>query len=214
VNLTIQELIGFEKEIAEIYESGQITGPVHLRNGNEKELIEIFNDVRSFDYVFSTWASHLHALLKGVPPEEIKDSILDGRSITLHFPEHKFYSSAIVGGICPIAVGKAYAINQRKFSSATEGARVFCFIGDMTFLTGIASESIRYSMNHDLPITWVVEDNGVSVGTITEEVWKCHTRERFLLYKNLSGGCKNFDIKYYHFSSDYPHSGTGVFVEF
>ena len=38
MNLTIQELIGFEKEIAEIYESGQITGPVHLRNGNEKEL--------------------------------------------------------------------------------------------------------------------------------------------------------------------------------
>lgn len=212
--MTPQELIDFEKEIAEIYESGQITGPVHLRNGNEKELIEIFKDVKPVDYVFSTWASHLHALLKGVPQQEIKESILDGRSITLHFPEHNFYSSAIVGGTCPIAVGKAHAISQRSVNPHFEGARVFCFIGDMTFFTGVASESIRYSMSHDLPITWVIEDNGVSVGTVTEEVWKRSTRERFLLYKNLSEACKNFDIKYYNFSSDYPHSGTGVFVEF
>ena len=46
--MTPQELIDFEKEIEEIYESGQIRGPVHLRNGNEKELIEIYVEAKSF----------------------------------------------------------------------------------------------------------------------------------------------------------------------
>lgn len=210
--MTPEQLRDFEKEVEEVYEQGKIRAPVHLRNGNEEDLIEIFKEVGDLDWIFSTWASHLHALLHGIPPEKIKESILAGKSITLHFPEYNFYSSAIVGGICPIAVGKAYAISKRKPSPLNP--RVFCFIGDMSFLTGIAGESIRYSMNHDLPITWVIEDNGKSVGTETENVWKCNTREEFLLYNNLSEGCKNFKIKYYRFSSDYPHSGTGVFVEF
>ena len=207
-----ENIIAFEKEVAEIYESGKIKAPVHLRDGNEDQLVEIFKHVKKNDYVFSTWASHLHALLKGIPPKKIKKKILEGKSITLHFPKHNFYSSAIVGGVCPIATGKAWAVKQRKLS--VNQPRVFCFIGDMTFLTGIASECIRYSMNHDLPITWVVEDNGKSVGTLTEETWGGSTREQFVLYKNLSFKCKNFDIMYVPFESSYPHSGTGTFVEF
>ena len=210
--MTPEQLRDFEKEIEEIYEEGKIRGPVHLRNGNEEDLIEIFKEVGDLDCLFSTWASHLHALLHGIPPEKIKESILAGKSITLHFPEHNFYSSAIVGGICPIAVGKAYAISKRK--AAMQYQRVFCFIGDMSFLTGIASESIRYSMNHDLPITWVIEDNGKSVGTITEETWKGSTQEWYQIYRNLSHKCENFKITYYRYNTTYPHSGTGVFVEF
>ena len=104
---TKQSLIDFEADIASIYESGKIKAPVHLRDGNEQELIDLFShlEISKNDYVFSTWASHLHALLKGVPPERVKQDILDGRSITLHYPDHNFFSSAIVGGISPIAAG-------------------------------------------------------------------------------------------------------------
>ena len=69
-------------------------------------------------------------------------------------------------------------------------------------------------MNHDLPITWVVEDNGKSVGTITEETWSGSTQEWYHIYRNLSSECKNFKITYYQYNMTYPHSGTGVFVEF
>ena len=95
----------FETEIASIYERGEIKAPIHLRDGNEEQLIDIFKNINSSDYVFSTWASHIHALLKGVDPARVKKDILEGRSITLNYPDQNFYCSAIVGGVAPIALG-------------------------------------------------------------------------------------------------------------
>ena len=40
---TKQSLIDFEADIASIYESGKIKAPVHLRDGNEQELIDLFS---------------------------------------------------------------------------------------------------------------------------------------------------------------------------
>ena len=92
--LDAKDLIAFEEEIGAIYEDGRISAPVHLRDGNEEALIGIFDDLKisKEDYVYSTWASHLHALLKGIPPERVKQDILEGRSITLHYPDYNFYS--------------------------------------------------------------------------------------------------------------------------
>ena len=148
--LESKELIEFEKEIADIYEAGEIKAPVHLRDGNEDKLVEIFKklNISKEDYVFSTWASHLHALLKGIPKEQVKKDILEGRSITLHYAEHNFYSSAIVGGISPIATGTALALKKQNKTN-----RVYCFLGDMAARTGITHESIVYSISKNLPIT-------------------------------------------------------------
>ena len=206
-----QDLIDFEKSIAEEYETGSIYAPIHLRDGNEDKLIDIFRYITPNDYVFSTWASHLHALLKGVPPELVKSAIRDGNSITLHFPTHRFYTSAIVGGICPIATGVAWGLKQRD-----SRGKVYCFIGDMAVQSGIASESIRYSIAWDLPIIWVIEDNGVSVGTPTKETWGIESSKAML---GLSQSYKeeevsNCQIWYYTYKSSYPHAGTGTFVEF
>ena len=205
------DLINFEKDIADIYESGQITAPVHLRDGNEQILVDIFDNLQiSGDhYVYSTWASHLHALLKGVPPERVKQDILEGRSITLHYPDYNFYSSAIVGGVSPIATGTALALKKQNKLN-----RVFCFLGDMSFRTGISHESIVYAISHDLPITFIVEDNGKSVGTVTEECWgSVSTESLYQIYKVMSADT-NTDLIYYRYEMSYPHSGTGVFVEF
>ena len=161
-----QDLIDFDEDIASIYEQGIIRAPIHLRSGNESQLVDIFKNINVEDYVFSTWASHLHCLLKGVPKEQVKEAILQGRSITLNFPEYNLYSSAIVGGTPSIAVGTAYAIKKEK-----KKGRVYCFLGDMGFHTGIAYESIKYAVGHRLPITFVIEDNGKSVGTPTLNAW-------------------------------------------
>jgi len=84
----------------------------------------------------------------------------------------------------------------------------------MAFRTGISHESIIYSISNDLPITFVVEDNGKSVGTPTEECWgKIPTKTMFEVYDNLSSQTKT-SILYYKYEMSYPHSGTGVFVEF
>jgi pyruvate dehydrogenase E1 component alpha subunit len=61
-NYTKEELIQFEDDIISHWEGGDIRGPIHLSNGNEDELIEVFKKISPTDWVFSTWRSHYHAL--------------------------------------------------------------------------------------------------------------------------------------------------------
>ena len=75
-NWSKQELIDFEDDIISHWENGEITGPIHLSNGNEEELIKIFQKIGVGDWVFSTWRSHYHALLHGVDPKYLKEKIL------------------------------------------------------------------------------------------------------------------------------------------
>jgi pyruvate dehydrogenase E1 component alpha subunit len=137
-------LIQFERKMADHWESGKVRGPIHLSGGNEDQLIEIFKRIKKTDWVFSTWRSHYHALLKGVPSEWLEQEILEGRSITIINKEEKFYSSGIVAGTIPIAVGVAIS-NKRNGINDT----VWCFLGDMTYETGIFMENYKYSKNFD-----------------------------------------------------------------
>ena len=74
--LTPQQLIDFESDIAECFNSAQIKAPVHLYDGNENQIIEIFKKVQPNDWIFCSWRSHYQCLLKGVPPEQLKKDIL------------------------------------------------------------------------------------------------------------------------------------------
>jgi pyruvate dehydrogenase E1 component alpha subunit len=189
-------LIQFERKMADHWESGKVRGPIHLSGGNEDQLIEIFKRVKKSDWVFSTWRSHYHALLKGVPSEWLEQEILEGRSITIINKEEKFYSSGIVGGIIPIAVGVAIS-NKRNGNDDV----VWCFVGDMTYETGTFMENYKYAKNFDLPIKFVVEDNGVSTNTPTIETWNKKSE--------IPG-----DIIWYEYEKQWPHYGTGKWVIF
>ena len=80
VPFTKEDLIKFEEKIVSLWEDGQIRAPVHLSNGNEDELIEIFSRIDYSDYVFSTWRSHYHALLHGISPTWIEYQILQNKT--------------------------------------------------------------------------------------------------------------------------------------
>ena len=197
-----KDLILFEEEIATLFNSGKIRAPVHLYKGNEEKIINVFENIRKNDWVFCSWRSHYQCLLKGVPVKEVKKEILAGRSISLCFPKYKIFSSALVGGVLPIAVGTAMSIKYKK----EKDYKVYCFMGEMTAETGIAYESIKYSRNFKLPIHFIVEDNEKSVCTDTREVWN---------QKKLSFEKKNDEyITYYKYKNTYPHAGAGVRVQF
>jgi len=196
-NWSVQDLIDFENDIISHWESGEIRGPIHLSNGNEKELIKIFNKIGIDDWVFSTWRSHYHALLHGVEPDVLKQKILDGKSITIVDKDSKFYSSAIVTGTLPIALGVAKSL---KLKGSDE--KVWVFLGDMAFETGIFYEVHKYARNYDLPLYFVMEDNGVSTNTPTLDTWNGIQREL------------PEDVIYYKYESKYPHYGTGKWVVF
>lgn len=199
--MTAEDLIAFEEDIAQLFNTAQVRAPVHLYFGNEAEMIAVFRDVRPDDWVMCSWRSHYQCLLKGVPPETLREAILDGRSIALCFPEYRVYSSAIVGGILPIALGVALGIQR---SGGSE--RVHCFLGEMTSEIGMASSCIKYADAHDLPIRFIIEDNQKSVCTDTRETWA--------LQKLTHEDSPNPRIVYYRYASKYPHAGAGVRVQF
>ena len=93
-------------------------------------------------------------------------------------------------------MGTAMAIKRKA-----ENKRVWCFIGDMTFETGVFHESHKYAKNYDLPLQFVVEDNNLSVHTPTDVAWR---------FKQQVPD----DIIYYKYENGYPHHGTGAWVNF
>ena len=197
-----RELIAFEDEIASLFNDGKIKAPIHLYHGNEENLINIFKKIKKQDWVFCSWRSHYQCLLKGVPSKDVKSEILAGRSISLCFPEFKIYSSGLVGGSIPIAVGTALSIKLKNDTKT----KVYCFLGEMTAETGIAHECIKYSRNFKLPIHFVIEDNSKSVCTDTREAWK----QKKLTFEEINDEY----VTYYRYKSKYPHAGAGKRIQF
>ena len=191
-----QQLIDFEKRIQKVYEAGKIKAPVHLSGNNEDQLIEIFKKIDKDDWVFSSWRNHYHALLHGFDPEKLFNLIVEGRSMGINSLEDRFYSSSIVGGSLPIALGVAQSIKLKK-----QETKVWCFIGDMTFETGTFHECYKYSRNFDLPIEFVVEDNNMSTNTPTDLTWSKKS--------DIPD-----DVHYYEYKRNFPHHGTGNWVLF
>lgn len=193
-------LRAFEARVAAAFDRGEVAGPVHLSDGNEQQLIDYFASAyHPGDWVFGSWRSHYHCLLASVPEDTLFDAIRAGRSISLCFPEHRVLCSAIVAGHVPIAVGVAWGLRRRSLP------RVHCFVGDMAAETGTFYEAQKYAENHDLPITFIVEDNHLSVCTPTRETWGTLT--------DFSDAPNNI-YRYGYDGARWPHSGSGQRTNF
>jgi pyruvate dehydrogenase E1 component alpha subunit len=208
--VTKQDLINFEKDIGDIFNQGNIKAPIHLYSGNEDDIIEVFKDIDiENDWVCCTWRNHYQGLLKGIPKDILKQNILKGKSMVATIPDYKFICSSIVGGIPPIATGIAYSIKLQNKSN-----KVWCWVGDMSAETGSFHEAYKFAVNHDLPITFIVEDNKKSVCTPTEIVWGRNLP--YFIQSSYNGGVlKQKKLYYYQYNNNkYPHAGAGVRVQF
>ena len=163
---SVDELVTFEDEIGDLYLANKLPFLFHLSGGNEKELISIFENINENDYVISNHRNHYHALLHGIPPEIVKDRILNGQSMFIYDRSRNFFCSAIIGGTPAIAAGIAWAL-KRKGSKQ----KVWCFVGDGTEDNGHLYEAIRYVDGWDLPCTFVIENNDRSVEASNSERW-------------------------------------------
>jgi pyruvate dehydrogenase E1 component alpha subunit len=203
-----QELIDFETEIGNRFNNKEIRAPIHLYDGNEEQIIQVFEkiDVKK-DWVCCTWRNHYQALLKGIPQDVLRERILAGKSMVMNLPEYKFICSSIVGGIPSIATGLALAAKLKG-----TGEHVWCWTGDMSSETGAWSEAYRYAVAQDLPITFVVEDNELSVLTPTHEMWGS---KRWYLPEAVGDYHEGSHLIYYKYhNGKYPHAGAGVRVQF
>jgi pyruvate dehydrogenase E1 component alpha subunit len=212
-----QALIEFETQIGDMFNNKQIKAPIHLYYGNEEKMIKVFEAInKESDWVCCTWRNHYQALLKGVTPERLTEEIVKGKSMIMNLPEHRFICSSIVGGIPSIATGLALG---EKLAGTNN--HVWCWNGDMSAETGAFHEAYKYARTQKLPVTFIVESNGLSVTTPTEEVWNreipyyidsdydfqaCMVEDVIYTQPNL--------IYYQYTNTKYPHAGAGQRVQF
>ena len=194
---TPDALRSFVDKMADHHDAGRLPFALHLPGGNEQQLIDIFSNINEGDYVLSTHRNWYHALLHGLPPEEVEEKILNAHSMFMFDRKRNFYVSAIIGGPVAIAVGIAWAL-KRKGSNQ----KVWCFLGDGTEDTGHFAEAVRYVDGFDLPCTFVIEDDGMAVEAPKERRW---------------GTNKDIDwpscVIRYHYTKTRPHIRTGNFAD-
>jgi len=188
------ELISFEKKISDHWENGDLPFLIHLSGGNEDFLIELFKEFKQGDWVFSTHRNHHHALLAGIEPQNLEAKILAGNSMFVFSKNHNFLTSSILAGTCCIAAGVAWALKEEKSEN-----KVWCFLGDGAEEQGHFYEAVMMVESHNLPCTFVIEDNDRSVDTTLEE--RSPSKFRFTLPNCV---LRN------KYQPTYPHAGNGT----
>lgn len=191
---TKERLIAFEGRIRDLYDSGELPFLTHLAGGNEDQLIKIFQGIAPDDWIFASHRCHYHALLSGIPEAQVEAAIRNGKSMFIYDAEKHFCVSAVLGGTCAIAVGVALALKKECSPN-----RVWCFLGDGAEENGKLHEAAIYAEGHELPVTFIVEDNGKQVDTT-----KMERRGNDVSGLEIIFGC----VRRYHYRPTYPHAGS------
>lgn len=157
-----ETLIATEVRLVKHWEEGSINSLTHFSLSDdgfhEAWLSDFYREnVHEGDWIFAGHRCHYHALLSGAyTPDQLIARVLAGHSMSCH--GHRFLTSAIVGGICGLACGTALA-----------GHRTWAFVGDGCEDSGAFYEAVLFAHGRDLPVTFVIEDNGSSCGVTQEQ---------------------------------------------
>lgn len=145
----------------------EIFCPVHLCLGQEGVPAALHEVIRPEDWLFSSHRAHGHYMAKGGDMDSLWDEIMGletgingGFSGSQEFSDvnRRFHCSAIVGGLIGVATGAAMAMKQDG-----SDAIVVCVFGDAAVEQGVAWESFNYAALHQLPISYICENNGLSI---------------------------------------------------
>ena len=167
----IAKLQAFERRLQENMKN--VFVPVHLCLGQEGVPADLHEHLRREDWLFSTHRNHGHFLAKGGSEQKLWDEIMGlpsglnggfSGSQGISDASINFHASAIVGGLVGVATGTAYALKM-------DGSRaiVICCLGDGGTEAGVFWESLNFAALHELPIAYIVENNGMSVDSRLSE---------------------------------------------
>lgn len=163
----------FEESSGKLVETGEIPGFLHLYVGQEAVASGVGAVLTDDDQITSTHRGHGHAIAKGA---ELRPMFAElyakttgyckGRGGSMHIVDMSrgmLGANAIVGGGIPIAVGAAFASQYRG-----DGGVAVSFFGDGATNIGAFHESANMAAVWDLPIVFVVENNGYAEFTSQE----------------------------------------------
>lgn len=163
----------FETEAERQYKAAQIGGYCHLSSGQEATTAGVVHALAPDDLLVTGYRCHGFALARGMSPEAAmaelfgrSDGCAHGRGGSMHLldVEHGFYGGwGIVAGQLPVATGLALAIVRQGRHAA-----VLCELGDGAVNMGAWHEALNLAALWDLPIVFLVVNNGYGMGTAVE----------------------------------------------
>jgi pyruvate dehydrogenase E1 component alpha subunit len=161
-----------ERTYQEYTKPGQkIGGFCHLYSGQEAVAVGIASIFqKGKDALINAYRCHGHSLALGMDPRlgfaELfgkKTGCSKGKGGSMHFFDAEVGNlggHGIVGGHLPIGLGTAFAQRYKNTGGVT-----FCLFGDGAINQGTFNESLNLASLFKAPILYIVENNGVAMGT-------------------------------------------------
>ncbi|HMT47172.1 MAG: pyruvate dehydrogenase (acetyl-transferring) component subunit alpha [Pseudomonadota bacterium] len=161
----------FEEKAGQLYGLGLIGGFCHLYIGQEAVAVGLQSALDSErDSVITGYRDHGHMLAYGIDPKVIMAELTGrgagiskgkGGSMHMFSVDHKFYGGhGIVGAQVPLGTGLAFAHKYRE-----DGGVCMAYFGDGAANQGQVYEAFNMAALWQLPIVFVVENNGYAMGT-------------------------------------------------
>jgi TPP-dependent pyruvate/acetoin dehydrogenase alpha subunit len=164
----------FEDRVHDEFAAGSIPGFVHLYAGEEASAVGVCLELGDGDHIASTHRGHGHCIAKGCDVKGMMkeiygrhDGLCGGKGGSMHIADLSrgmMGANGIVGGGPPLICGAALTAKTLK----TGGVAV-AFVGDGGSNQGTTLESYNLANVWDLPVIFVVEDNGYAESTAS--IW-------------------------------------------
>jgi len=160
----------FEDAVHEEFSAGNIPGFVHLYAGEEASGVGVCMHLDDRDAIASTHRGHGHCIAKGCDLDGMmkeifgrKDGLCGGKGGSMHIADLSkgmLGANGIVGAGAPLICGAALSAKTLK----TGGVGV-AFYGDGASNQGAVLESYNLAKIWNLPMVFVIEDNGYAEST-------------------------------------------------
>lgn len=173
----------FEDKASALYIQQKIRGFLHLYNGQEAILTGSLFAMQEGDKMITAYRNHVQPIGMGVDPRRIMAEMFgkvtgtsegNGGSMHMFSKEHHFYGGhGIVGGQIPLGAGLAFGDKYAGRNNVT-----LCYMGDGAVRQGAFHETMNLAMLWNLPVVFVIENNGYAMGTSVErtanhtDIWK------------------------------------------
>ena len=174
----------FEDKLASVYIQQKVRGFLHLYNGQEAVLAGSLHAMEiGKDRMITAYRKHVQPIGLGVDPKRIMAELFGkatgtsmglGGSMHIFSKEFNFFGGhGIVGGQIPLGAGMAFGDKYFKRDNVT-----LCYMGDGAVRQGSLHETLNLATLWQLPVVFVVENNGYAMGTSVartashQEIWK------------------------------------------
>lgn len=160
----------FETLSNQQYQNKKMGGFLHLYLGQEAVVVGTVSLMGDNDHLITAYRNHGHGLAVGMSMDECMAELFGkatgcskGKGGSMHFfaPDKNYWGGhGIVGGQTPLGLGLAFGLKYKGIKGCS-----LCFLGDGAVNQGAYHESLNLAGLWDLPVIYVIENNGYSMGT-------------------------------------------------